>query len=117
MGRLAVHAKQVVKPSGAVSLAGLARPVAHDGHPVPEDVGVILSGGNVDLDRWSSLVGQPDSRADTRRLLGSATVPRRLLLSAAGHRAHRRRRRGRLRRRDVAPRSRSATRAPSRTTS
>ena len=59
MGRLAVHAKQVVEPSGAVSLAGLAR-LAHDGHPVPEDVGVILSGGNVDLDRWSSLVGQPD---------------------------------------------------------
>ena len=59
MRRLAVHAKQIVEPSGAVALAGLAR-LAREGVPLPSDVGVIVSGGNVDLDRWSSLVGQPD---------------------------------------------------------
>lgn len=60
MRRLATGAKQVVEPSGAVSLAGLVR-LARDGHALPEDVGVIISGGNVDLDRWSELVGRPDS--------------------------------------------------------
>ena len=56
MRRLAVDAKQVVEPSGAVSLAGLRR-LGRDGHTVPDDVGVILSGGNVDLDRWAALIG------------------------------------------------------------
>ncbi len=55
MRRLAHDAKQLVEPSGAVALAGLAR-LAQDGHPLPSDVGVIVSGGNVDLDRWSALV-------------------------------------------------------------
>ena len=50
---LATHAKQIVEPSGAVALAGLAR-LAREGLPLPSDVGVIVSGGNVDLDRWSS---------------------------------------------------------------
>jgi threonine dehydratase len=52
---LATGAKQVVEPSGAVALAGLAR-LVRDGAEVPADVGVIVSGGNVDLDRWSELV-------------------------------------------------------------
>lgn len=56
MRRLAVDAKQVVEPSGAVALAGLAR-LATQGVPLPDDVGVIVSGGNVDLDRWATLVG------------------------------------------------------------
>jgi threonine dehydratase len=55
MRRLAHDAKQLVEPSGAVALAGLAR-LAQDGHPLPSDVGVIVSGGNVDLDRWTALV-------------------------------------------------------------
>jgi threonine dehydratase len=56
MRRLAVDVKQVVEPSGAVALAGLAR-LAADGAPLPSDVGLIISGGNVDLDRWRELVG------------------------------------------------------------
>jgi threonine dehydratase len=56
MVRLAVDAKQVVEPSGAVPLAGLRR-LRRDGHVLPDDVGVIVSGGNVDLDRWAALVG------------------------------------------------------------
>ena len=59
MRRLATGAKQVVEPSGAVSLAGLAR-LGQDGLDLPGDVGVIISGGNVDLDRWSELVAVPD---------------------------------------------------------
>lgn len=55
MRRMAVDAKQVVEPSGAVSLAGLRR-LRSDGHHLPDDVGVIVSGGNVDLDRWAALV-------------------------------------------------------------
>jgi threonine dehydratase len=56
MRRLAADVKQVVEPSGAVALAGLAR-LAREGVPLPSDVGVIVSGGNVDLDRWYDLVG------------------------------------------------------------
>lgn len=56
MRRLATDAKQLVEPSGAVALAGLGR-LALDGGSLPGDVGVIVSGGNVDLPRWSSLVG------------------------------------------------------------
>ena len=59
MRRLATDAKQIVEPSGAVALAGLAR-LAREGVPLPSDVGVIVSGGNVDLDRWYELVGRPD---------------------------------------------------------
>jgi threonine dehydratase len=55
MRRLAVDAKQVAEPSGAVALAGLAQ-LRRQGHDLPEDSGVIVSGGNVDLDRWSALV-------------------------------------------------------------
>jgi threonine dehydratase len=55
MQRLAHDAKQLVEPSGAVALAGLAQ-LAADGVHLPLDVGVILSGGNVDLGRWSALV-------------------------------------------------------------
>jgi threonine dehydratase len=55
MHRLARGAKQLVEPSGAVALAGLAQLVA-DGVDLPPDVGVIISGGNVDLDRWAALV-------------------------------------------------------------
>jgi threonine dehydratase len=60
MRRLAVDAKQVAEPSGAVALAGLAR-LARDGVDLPSDAGVIISGGNVDLDRWASLVAGPRS--------------------------------------------------------
>jgi len=56
MRSLPVAAKQIVEPSGAVALAGLAR-LARDREPLAADVGVIVSGGNVDLDRWSELVG------------------------------------------------------------
>ena len=56
MRRLATDVKQVVEPSGAVALAGLAR-LAREGVPLPSDVGVIVSGGNVDLARWYELVG------------------------------------------------------------
>jgi threonine dehydratase len=55
MRRLATDAKQIVEPSGAVALAGLVR-LAHLGAALPDDVGVIVSGGNVDLDRWADLV-------------------------------------------------------------
>ena len=64
MRRLAVDAKQVVEPSGAVSLAGLAR-LRRDGRDLPDEVGVILSGGNVDLDRWSALVSGSGPAAPT----------------------------------------------------
>jgi threonine dehydratase/serine racemase len=40
--------KQVVEPSAATALAGLLA-LAESGVPLPPDVGVILSGGNVDL--------------------------------------------------------------------
>jgi threonine dehydratase len=43
-------AKQVVEPSGAAALAGLLA-LVRQGVPLPADVGVVLSGGNVDLDR------------------------------------------------------------------
>jgi threonine dehydratase len=52
---LAAGAKQLVEPSGAVSLAGLAK-LVRAGVEVPADVGVLVSGGNVDLDRWAELV-------------------------------------------------------------
>lgn len=55
MRLLATGAKQVVEPSGAVSLAGVAQ-LVRDGVDVPADVGLIVSGGNVDLDRWTELV-------------------------------------------------------------
>jgi threonine dehydratase len=55
MRRLAVDAKQVVEPSGAVALAGLHQ-LAAQGVPVPADDGVIVSGGNFDPDRWAHLV-------------------------------------------------------------
>jgi threonine dehydratase len=42
--------KQVVEPSGATALAGVLA-LARSGSELPDDVGVILSGGNVDLDR------------------------------------------------------------------
>jgi threonine dehydratase len=42
--------KQVVEPSGAVPLAGLLA-LARGGAELPSEIGVILSGGNVDLDR------------------------------------------------------------------
>ncbi|MFL6204097.1 MAG: threonine/serine dehydratase [Acidimicrobiales bacterium] len=61
MRRLAVHAKQIVEPSGAVALAGLVR-LVREGTELPGDVGVIVSGGNVDLDRWHDLVGRPAFR-------------------------------------------------------
>ena len=60
MRGLATGAKQIVEPSGAVSLAGLVR-LVESGYDVPDDVGVIISGGNVDLERWSELVVGPDS--------------------------------------------------------
>jgi len=62
---LAVGAKQLVEPSGAVSLAGL-RQMIHDGIDVPEDVGAIVSGGNVDLDRWVELVVTPGFGTEPR---------------------------------------------------
>ena len=55
MQRLARDAKQLVEPSGAVALAGLAQLAAGGAVPLPADVGVIVSGGNVDLDRWAAL--------------------------------------------------------------
>jgi len=58
MRELAVGAKQLVEPSGAVSLAGVAK-LARDGVELPADVGLIVSGGNVDLDRWTELVVGP----------------------------------------------------------
>jgi threonine dehydratase len=54
MRALARHAKQVVEPSGAVALAGLAELAARGG-ALPADVGVLVSGGNVDLARWAAL--------------------------------------------------------------
>jgi threonine dehydratase/serine racemase len=65
--RLARDAKQIVEPSGAVPLAGIVA-LAGSGHALPSDVGVILSGGNVDLDRWARIVlgpgfGAPDGTA------------------------------------------------------
>ena len=50
MALLFTRLKQVVEPSGATALAGLLA-LVRDGTALPPDVGVILSGGNVDLDR------------------------------------------------------------------
>lgn len=50
MAFLFTRLKQVVEPSGATALAGLLL-AAQRGEDLPDDVGVILSGGNVDLDR------------------------------------------------------------------
>ncbi len=50
MALLFARLKQVVEPSGATALAGLLA-LVRAGVPLPSDVGVILSGGNVDLDR------------------------------------------------------------------
>jgi len=50
MRLLFTRAKQVVEPSGAAALAGLLA-LAAAGAPLGDDAGVILSGGNVDLDR------------------------------------------------------------------
>ena len=50
MALLFSRMKQVVEPSGATALAGLLA-LARSGAPLPDDVGLILSGGNVDLDR------------------------------------------------------------------
>lgn len=58
---LARDAKQVVEPSGAVALAGLAQ-LAADGTDLPSDVGVLVSGGNVGLERWVALTS--DARRD-----------------------------------------------------
>jgi threonine dehydratase len=58
MHELATGAKQLVEPSGAVSLAGVAQ-LARDGVDLPADVGLIVSGGNVDLSRWTELVVGP----------------------------------------------------------
>jgi threonine dehydratase len=58
MRRLARDAKQVVEPSGAVALAGLVELAGRT--ELPPAVGVIVSGGNVDLDRWSALVDSGD---------------------------------------------------------
>jgi threonine dehydratase len=55
MRHLARDAKQLVEPSGAVALAGLVQ-LGAGGTRVPPDVGVIVSGGNVDLDHGSALV-------------------------------------------------------------
>ncbi len=55
---LAIGAKQVVEPSGAVSLAGLVQ-LGRDGVDLPADVGIIISGGNVDLEWWAELVLGP----------------------------------------------------------
>ncbi len=48
MALLFTRLKQVVEPSGATALAGLLA-LARAGVALPEQVGVILSGGNVDL--------------------------------------------------------------------
>ncbi|HEX2576572.1 MAG TPA: pyridoxal-phosphate dependent enzyme [Aquihabitans sp.] len=48
--------KQVVEPSAATALAGLLC-LARTGATLPDDVGVILSGGNVDLDRLPFAAG------------------------------------------------------------
>lgn len=50
MALLFTRTKQVVEPSGATALAAVLA-LARAGAPLPADVGVILSGGNVDLDR------------------------------------------------------------------
>lgn len=50
MALLFTRAKQVVEPSGATALAGLLA-LAQAGVALGGDVGLILSGGNVDLDR------------------------------------------------------------------
>jgi threonine dehydratase len=65
MALLFGRAKQVVEPSGAVGLAALiAR--ARRGPPLPDDVGVILSGGNVDLDRLPFAGAPPIASAEHR---------------------------------------------------
>jgi len=58
MALLATRLKQVVEPSGATALAGLLAQ-ARGGAALPGDVGVIVSGGNVDLDRLPVLLGSP----------------------------------------------------------
>lgn len=58
MALLFTRAKQVVEASGAAALAGLLA-LARRGAPLPEHVGVILSGGNVDLDRLPFREGGP----------------------------------------------------------
>lgn len=61
---LATYLKVIVEPTGALGLAA-ARAQAHELMPEKETprVGVILSGGNVDLDRFAALVTQGAEQA------------------------------------------------------
>jgi threonine dehydratase len=49
--------KQVVEPSGAVPLAGI-RKLVEAGADLPPDIGVVLSGGNIDLDATTLDLGR-----------------------------------------------------------
>lgn len=57
---LLTRTKQVVEPSGATAVAALLKLAASDGPPAT-DIGVVLSGGNIDLDRLPSLLARERS--------------------------------------------------------
>jgi threonine dehydratase len=50
-----VELKQVLEPSGAVSLAGL---LAHDAELPPGVRVAVLSGGNIDLERYLAILSR-----------------------------------------------------------
>ena len=62
---LATYLKVIVEPTGALGLAAACEQ-AHDLMPEKQTprVGVILSGGNVDLDRFAALVSEDPARQD-----------------------------------------------------
>lgn len=62
MELLLTRTKQLIEPSGATAVAALLKLAASEGPPAA-DIGVVLSGGNVDLDRLSVLL--PDQRSTT----------------------------------------------------
>jgi threonine dehydratase len=55
MRRIAREARLVAEPSGAVAAAG-ALALAHD----PKSTVAIVSGGNVDLDRYAAILGEEE---------------------------------------------------------
>ena len=48
--------KMVIEPTGGLGLAGLKKMVASGEVPAGSKVGVIISGGNVDLQRYCNLI-------------------------------------------------------------
>jgi threonine dehydratase len=55
MRRIAREARLIAEPSGAVAIAGALAPDLD-----PQTTVAILSGGNIDLDRYAAILGEED---------------------------------------------------------